>query len=193
MRMWLASIVTVLVLGCSASPNEDKLQFVGTDIFGVRFGKDFLLTDHTGKQRRLADFRGKVVALFFGYTHCPDVCPTTMANMAQAVKMLGERGKDVQVLFVTLDPERDPPQVLAMYVPSFNPDFLGLSGDAETTAKTAQDFKVFFSKQVSNSKAGYLIDHSAGVYVFDKKGELHLFVNYGQKAKDIAHDLDLLI
>lgn len=193
MRMWLACIATVLMLGCTASPNGGKLQSVGTDVSGVGFGKDFLLTDHTGKQRRLTDFRGKVVALFFGYTHCPDVCPTTMVDLAQAVKLLGERGKDVQVLFVTLDPERDTPQVLAMYVPAFNPSFLGLSGDAETTARTAQDFKVFLSKQVSNSRAGYLIDHSAGVYVFDKKGELRLFVNYGQKAKDIAHDFDLLI
>lgn len=193
MRMWLVSVAAVLMLGCTASPGGSKLEFVGTDVSGAGFGKDFLLTDHSGKPRRLTDFRGKVVALFFGYTHCPDVCPTTMADLAQAVKLLGERGKDVQVLFVTLDPERDTPQVLAKYVPSFNPGFLGLSGDAETTARTAQDFKVFFSKQVSNSRAGYLIDHSAGVYVFDKKGELRLFVNFGQKAKDIAHDLDLLI
>ena len=193
MRMLLVSVAVILMLGCTASPGGSKLEFVGTDVSGAGFGKDFLLTDHSGKPRRLTDFRGKVVALFFGYTHCPDVCPATLADLAQAVKLLGERGKDVQVLFVTLDPERDTPQVLAKYVPSFNPGFLGLSGDAETTARTAQDFKVFFSKQVSNSRAGYLIDHSAGVYVFDKKGELRLFVNFGQKAKDIAHDLDLLI
>jgi protein SCO1/2 len=141
----------------------------------------------------LSDFKGKVTMLFFGYTHCPDACPTTMSELAQVVKLLGDKGKDVQVLFVTVDPERDSLDILKSYVPSFNPDFLGLRGDDTTTHKVAQDFKIYYAKQASNSKAGYTVDHSTGVYVFDKQGQIRLFVTNSLKPQDIAHDVGLLM
>jgi protein SCO1/2 len=134
-----------------------------------------------------------VTLLFFGYTHCPDACPTTMGELAQVVKSLGEKGKDVQVLFITVDPDRDSLDILKKYVPSFNPDFLGLRGDEATTSKVAKDFKVYYAKQASNSKSGYSIDHSTGIYVFDKQGQLRLFLTNELKAQDIAHDVGLLI
>jgi len=193
MRKFILFVLLFCILGCSEKQGNPELKFVGTDVTGAKIGGDFSLPDHNGKVRSLADFRGKVVVLFFGYTHCPDACPTTMADLAKALRLLGARGKDVQVQFITLDPERDSTEVLKKYVPSFNPDFLGLRGDAEATKKTAQAFKVFYSKQESASKGGYTLDHSAGVYVFDRDGNLRLFLNHGQSAKDIAHDIGLLL
>jgi len=177
-------------LAACSPPQHEAASFVGTDVSGAALGSNLSLTDHHGQSRKLADFRGKLVAVFFGYTHCPDVCPTTMDDLAKALKLLGDRRNEVQVLFVTLDPERDTPQVLAQYVPAFDPSFLGLYGD---TAAVAKDFKVFYQKQAVGGKSGYTIDHSAGVYVFDKTGRLRLFLNYGQKPQDIAHDLKLLL
>lgn len=191
MRSWVVVLLCSCLLACSG--RHDASAFVGTDISGAQFGGALALTDHQGHPRTLADFRGKVVALFFGYTHCPDVCPTTMDDLAKAVKLLGGRGKSVQVLFVTLDPERDTPKVLAEYVPSFNPSFIGLYGDEAATERVAGDFKLYYKKQESSSKGGYTIDHSAGVYVFDKKGALRLYLNYGEKPQDIAHDLAQLM
>jgi protein SCO1/2 len=193
MRSFVLALLLSCLLGCPAKQESAGVAFVGSDITGTKLDSDFDLADQDGKLRHLSDFKGKLVALFFGYTHCPDVCPTTMAELAKAMKLLEMRGKDVQVLFVTLDPERDTAEVLKRYVPSFNPDFLGLRGDEAATKKVAQDFKIFFARQESNSKAGYTIDHSAGVYVFDRKGDLRLYLNHGQSAKDIAHDFGLLL
>jgi len=134
-----------------------------------------------------------VVVLFFGYTHCPDVCPTTMDDLSKALKLLGQRRSEVQVLFVTLDPERDTQQVLAKYVPYFDDSFIGLYGDAATTARVAADFKVFYRKQASPGGSGYTLDHSAGMYVFDKKGKIRVYLNHGQNPQDIAHDLKVLL
>jgi len=142
-RSSLAFFVTALALaGCGASGPS----FKNTDITGADYGKDFTLTDHAGKVRTLADFRGKVVVMFFGYTRCPDVCPTTMAELKTVKEQLGEDGKRMQVLFVTVDPERDTPKLLANYVPAFDPSFLGLYGDPAATAKVAKDFRVFYQK-----------------------------------------------
>jgi protein SCO1/2 len=192
----LVLVLALLILqGCTAKPetNTGQPQFVGSDVSDVTLSSDFSLPDQHGVPRKLADFKGKVVAMFFGYTHCPDVCPTTMADMANGLKLLGDRQKQVQVLFVTLDPERDTPDVLNQYVPSFHPDFLALRGDEAQTIKITQDFKVYFLKQASSSKAGYTIDHTAGVYVFDKTGKLRIIMKNGQSPKDIAHDLGLLL
>jgi len=191
-RVALVIFSVIFLIGCTA-PDTATPAFVGADISGSDLGKGWRLTDHMGRLRQALDFHGKVVALFFGYTHCPDVCPTTMYDLAQAIRSLGTRGREVQVLFVTLDPERDTQQVLAQYVPSFNPEFLGLRGSAENTAKVAEGFKVFYQKQASNGRDGYSIDHSAGIYVFDKKGNPRIFLNHGQAAHDIAHDLGLLL
>jgi protein SCO1/2 len=193
MRNIVLALLISCLLGCPAKQAGNEVAFVGSNITGAKLGSDFDLIDHDGKPRHLSDFRGKLVALFFGYTHCPDVCPTTMAELAKSLKLLGPHDSEVQVLFVTLDPERDTSEVLKRYVPSFNPAFLGLRGDKAATEKVARDFKIFFARQESNSKAGYTIDHSAGVYVFDRNGVLRLYLNHGQSAKDIAHDFGLLI
>ena len=167
-------------------------RFELTDITGANFGKELSLPDFDGKMRSLADFRGKVVTVFFGYTHCPDVCPVTLAEMAQVLQELGPDAARVQVLFVTVDPERDTADVLRQYVPVFNPTFLGLRGDADATARVAKEFKVFYQKQQLKD-GGYSVDHSAGTYIFDREGRLRLFAPYGRGAAPILHDIRLLL
>jgi protein SCO1/2 len=168
-------------------------QFANTDVTGLAYAKDFALTDHTGKPRTLADFKGKAVVLFFGYTQCPDVCPTTMAEMAAVMKELGPLADKVQVLFVTIDPERDTQALLAQYIPAFDPHFLGLYGDQAATEKTAKEFKVFYQKVPGKTPGSYTMDHTAGSYVFDPQGRIRLFIRHGQGAAPIAHDLKLLL
>ncbi|HEX4984707.1 MAG TPA: SCO family protein [Burkholderiales bacterium] len=178
-----------LLAGC----HGDRLQFESTDITGAEFGRDFKLTDHDGKLRSLQDFRGKVVVMFFGFTHCPDVCPTTLAELAGAVRALGPAGDQVQVLLVTVDPQRDTPQVLRGYVTAFNPSFLGLRGSDEETARVAKEFKVIYQKVAGPTPENYTMDHSAGTYVFDRQGRLRLYVSYGRGAEVFAHDIGLLL
>jgi protein SCO1 len=168
-------------------------SFKNTDVTGLDYGKDFAMPDHTGKVRTLADFKGKAVVVFFGYTQCPDVCPTTMVEMANVMKQLGPLADKVQVLFVTVDPERDTPELLAKYVPSFDPRFLGLSGDKAATEKMAKEFKVFYQKVPGKKEGSYTMDHTAGSYVFDPQGRIRLFVRHGQGPEPIAHDLRLLL
>lgn len=180
--------LALLLAGCDSPP-----QFGNTDISAAGYAKDFALTDHTGKPRTMADFRGKAVVIFFGYTQCPDVCPTTLTGMAEAMKLLGEDAKKVQVLFVTVDPERDTQQLLAQYVPVFNPSFLGLYADAQTIAKTAQEFRIFYKKQPGSTPETYTVDHSAGSYVYDPRGRLRLYIKHGEKPEVIAKDLKLLL
>jgi protein SCO1/2 len=187
-RLLAVLVLAAAVVGCSSS----SPQFKNVDITGADYGKDFVLTDHTGKQRRLADFRGKVVVMFFGYTRCPDVCPTTLVELKQVREQLGEDGKRLQVLFVTVDPERDTPQLLQSYVPSFDSDFLGLYGDAAATAKVAKDFKVFYQKVGGPKADAYTMDHTAGSYVFDPQGRLRLFVRHGNSGNLITDIRTLL-
>ncbi len=184
---WLISAALALA-GCNASGPS----FKNADITGADYGKDFALTDHTGKKRTLADFRGKVVVVFFGYTRCPDVCPTTLAELRAVKEQLGEDGKKLQVLFVTVDPERDTPKLLANYVPAFDPSFLGLYGDPAATAKVAKDFKVFYQKVPGKTPESYTVDHTAGSYVFDAQGRLRLFARYGNAANLVA-DIQTLL
>ena len=141
----LLLVLAALIVGCDSSFKAPAFQL--TDVTGAEFARDFQLTDHNGKPRTLADFKGKVVVVFFGYTHCPDVCPTTMSELALVMKELGKDADRLQVLFITVDPERDTPAVLSQYVPAFHPDFLGLYGDADATARTAKEFKVIYQKQ----------------------------------------------
>ena len=190
---FLVYATAAAMLGACGPDQPQTANFYATDITGADFAHDFHLTDHNGHARTLADFKGKAVALFFGYTHCPDVCPTTMADLASAMRLMGERSNDVQVLFVTLDPERDTQELLAQYVPSFDSRFLGLYGTPEQTAAVAQDFKVFYAKQESAGHDGYPIDHSAGVYAFDKAGKVRLYFKYAQKPAEIAHDLEQIL
>lgn len=168
-------------------------QFKASDITGSSFGRDFELRDPQGATRRLADFRGKAVVVFFGYTQCPDVCPTTLAALAEAMKDLGPDADRVQVLFITVDPDRDTPALLAQYVPAFDPRFLGLYGDADATARTAKEFKVIYEKVPGATPGSYTMDHSAGSYVFDPQGRLRLYVANGQGPDVFAHDLRELL
>ncbi|MEM8511470.1 protein SCO1/2 [Massilia sp. MP_M2] len=186
------SAVALFATGC------DKLRdkapaFHNTDVTGVDYAKGFTLTDHTGKVRTLQDFRGKIVVMFFGYTQCPDVCPTTMAEMATVLKEMGPSADEVQVLFVTVDPERDTQELLSHYVPAFDKRFIGLYGDAAATAKVAKEFKVFYAKAPGADASSYTVDHTAGSFVFDKQGQLRLFVRHGQGPGLIAHDLRQLL
>lgn len=189
----LASMLMALsLLGLGACmPVQEK--FNNTDLTGLDYAKDFALTDHNGKPRTLADFKGKAVVIFFGYTQCPDVCPTTMAEMASVMKLLGPDADKVQVLFVTLDPERDTQALLASYVPNFDKRFLGLYGDAAATAKVAKEFKVFYQKVAGKTPGSYTVDHTAGSYVFDPQGRIRLFLRHGQGAEPVAHDLKILL
>lgn len=179
----------LLLAGCSEPPPA----FKSTDISGVDWGKDFALTDHTGQPRRLADYRGKAVVVFFGYTQCPDVCPTTLAGMSETLKLLGDDAARVQVLFVTLDPARDTQELLAQYVPQFNPSFVGLYGDEAATAALARDFKAFYTKVPGSSPDTYTIDHSTGSYVYDPQGRLRLLLRHGEAPESVAADLKLLL
>jgi len=186
----LCALAAACLAGCGERPQTAKFRL--TDVTGANFGKELNLTDHDGKPRTLADFRGKVVTVFFGFTHCPDVCPVTLAEMAQVVRELGPDGSRVQVLFVTVDPERDTQQVLKQYVPSFNPAFLGLYGDAEATARVAKEFKIYYRKQPAKD-GHYSVDHSAGTYILDPQGRLRLFAQYGAGAPAILHDIRILL
>jgi len=171
----VAAALLALVVGACG---PDHPRFQASDVTGVAFGRDFKLTDHNGKPRTLADFRGKVVVMFFGYTQCPDVCPTTLSDLAAALQKLGGDADRVQVLFVTIDPERDTPELLSHYVPAFNPTFLGLSGDAAATAATAREFKVLYQKQAGSTPGSYSMDHTASVYLLDKDAAFAGTVDY---------------
>jgi protein SCO1/2 len=168
-------------------------SFRSVDVTGADFGRELKLTDHNGRVRTLADFRGKVTVVFFGFTRCPDVCPTTLAELKAVKDKLGADGERLQVLFVSVDPERDTPELLAKYVPAFDPSFLGLYGDADATARTAKEFRVFYQKVPGSSPDNYSVDHTAASYVFDPQGRLRLFVKHGQGADALVHDIKLLL
>jgi protein SCO1 len=184
-----AAVVAVALLALSAACSPDAPKFKASDVTGASFGRDFALTDANGKARTLADFRGKAVVIFFGYTQCPDVCPTTLAALADAMKQLGPDADRVQVLFVTIDPARDTPALLAQYVPAFDPRFLGLYGNDEATQRVAREFKIIYQKQPGSTPDTYTMDHSAGSFVFDPQGRLRLYVSHGQGPELFAHDL----
>ncbi len=193
-RLWLAVplMAAVLVLAaCSAS--EPAVKFQARDITGVDWGRDFHLVDTTGATRSLADYRGKVVMLFFGYTNCPDECPTTLAKMAQAVDRLGEDGKRVQGILVTVDPARDTPAVLAKYAAAFHSSFVGLSASEMAIATTAKDFKLFYAAGKPAESGVYTVDHTSGIFVFDPEGRLRLFMGSKIWIDAMVHDLKLLL
>lgn len=192
MKAFLRLLIAALLLA-TAGCQRGEGGFRSTDITGAEFGRQFALTDHTGKKRTLADFKGKVVVVFFGFTHCPDVCPTTLAELAGAMKKLGEKADRVQVLLITVDPERDTGDVLGPYVTAFDPRFLGLRGDAAETETVAREFKVIYQKVAGKTASNYTMDHSAGTYIFDPEGRIRLYVGYGQGSEVFAHDIDRLL
>jgi protein SCO1/2 len=189
-RFWS---ITICSVGLLAACDAGGPQFRSTDITGVGYGQSLALTDHHGKARRLEDFRGKAVVLFFGFARCPDVCPTTLADMAQVMRQLGPLADRVQVLFVTVDPERDTQAALAKYVPAFDKRFVGLRGDLEATRAAAKEFKVYFEKRPAETPGEYSVDHSAQSYVIDPPGRQRLFVRHERIAEDLAPDLRTLL
>ena len=185
-------IATLLIALTACSP---KPEFKNIDITGsTAFGKDFSLVDPDGKVRTLADFKGKVVLMFFGYTQCPDICPTTLTEMQQVMALLGPQSDKVQVLFVTVDPERDTAAILKQYVPAFDPRFLGLRpADDAALEKVAKDFKIYYKKVPGTSPGSYTMDHTAGSYAFDPEGRLRLYIKHAQGPETLAHDLKELL
>jgi protein SCO1/2 len=190
---WRSSVLLAAAAFAFAACSPEAPKFRSTDISGADFGRELALTGHDGKPRSLADFRGRLVVLFFGYTHCPDICPTTLADMAAVMKALGPDAARVQVLFATLDPERDTPEVLSKYVPAFDPGFLGLTGDAAAAQRAAKEFKIFYEKRPGSAPGAYTVDHSAQSYVLDAQGRLRLFVRHDRIAQDLAEDLRALL
>jgi len=200
----VATSLRILVLAlalCAGLAGCDKLglapktevAFRGADITGADYAKTLSLPDASGQPRTLGDFKGKVTVVFFGYTQCPDVCPTTMAELAQVKKSLGADGDKLQAVFVTIDPERDTPEILKSYMASFDPAFVALRGTPEQTQATAKEFKVYFAKVSGKAEGSYTMDHSAGAFIFDTKGKVRLFERYGAGADGLTADVKALI
>jgi len=194
----IAVAVAALLIGAFVAfttlrPGGAPPKFDAVDITGVDWGRGFELTDHHGTLRTLADFRGKVVLLFFGFTSCPDICPTTMAKLGEVMRLLGADADRVQGLFVTVDPKRDTPQVLAQYVPAFHPAFLGLYGTEQQTAAAAKEFKVYFQAQKPGESGFYTVDHSSPVFALDRRGRLRLLIRPERGAESVARDLRVLL
>ena len=190
-----ASFVTLSALfGLQLSAcSENKPSFVSIDVTGADYAKDFALKDHNGQPKSIKDFAGKVVVLFFGYTQCPDVCPTSMAELAEVKKLLGKDGDKLQGIFVTVDPARDTPEVLKAYMANFDPSFLALIPEADKLPDLAKNYKVYYKKVEGKTPTSYTMDHSAGSFVYDTRGQLRLYTRYGSGAKPLASDIAQLL
>ena len=180
-------------VGLMSACSEKKQSFSAIDVTGADYARDFSLTDHNGQTRTIRDFSGKVVVLFFGYTQCPDVCPTSMAELAEVKKLLGKDGDRLQGLFITVDPQRDTPEVLKAYMTNFDPSFLALYTTPDKLAALAKDYKVYFKKVDGQTPTSYTMDHSAGSYVYDTQGKLRLYTRYGTGAAPLLADIKLLL
>ena len=186
----LLSLLIVSMLGCSPKPSFKNVDITGS----TAFGNNFSLLDTNGNTKTMADYKGKVVVVFFGFTQCPDVCPTTLTEMDEALKLLGPKADKVQVIFITVDPERDTASVLAQYVPAFNPRFVGLRpADEAGLEKVAKDFRIYYKKVPGSKPGSYTMDHSAGSYVFDQNGQLRLYIKHAQGPEVLAHDLRAIL
>lgn len=191
-RFALAALIALTLSACQKSaPNAAKFQ--GIDLTGAEYARQLSLTDQEGRMRTLADFKGKVVVVFFGYTQCPDVCPTTMAEIAEVKRSLGADGDRVQGVFVTIDPERDTAALLKAYLASFDPGFVGLRGSEAQTQAAAKEFKVFFAKVPGKTPESYTMDHTAASFVFDTEGRVRVYERYGAGAQALGDDIKLLL
>ena len=188
-RLFLIAATALTLAACG----ESKPPFTGIDITGADYATDFALTDHNGQPRTLADFKGKVVVVFFGFTQCPDVCPTSLTDMAQAKQLLGADGARMQGLFISDDPERDTPEVMKAYMAAFDPSFLALYAKPDELPALAQSFKIYYKKAPGSTPENYTMDHSAGSYVYDTKGRVRLYNRYGTSAQALADDLKKLL
>lgn len=187
---WVATAACLALLAACrpASPTFESI-----DITGAPYAQGFRLTDATSTVRTLADYKGKIVVVFFGFTQCPDVCPTTLSKLVEVKSQLGADGDKLQPVFITIDPERDTRQVIANYIPAFDPAFVGLTGTSAEVAETAKDFKVFYQKVAGQTPTSYTMDHTAGIFVFDTTGRIRLFVRHEQSAESIASDVRKLL
>lgn len=194
LRSTLFAVLAGAALLLGACSEGGKTSFNAIDVTGADYAKDFALTDHNGQARTLKDFQGKVVVMFFGYTQCPDVCPTSMTELAAVKKLLGSDGDKVQGLFITVDPERDTPEIMKSYMANFDPSFLALyAADADKLAALAKDYKVYYKKVAGKTPTSYTMDHSAGMYIYDTQGRLRLYSRYGSGAGALADDIRLLL
>lgn len=188
MRLAVCGLLAAGLLGCS-----EKTQFTGIDLTGADYAKDFVLPDHNGQERRMADFKGKVVLVFFGFTQCPDFCPTALTAYQDVKAKLGADGERMQVLFVTVDPERDTAELLKAYLANFDPQFLGLVPPLSALPELAKHFKIHYKKVDGPTPTSYTMDHSAGTYVYDPNGRLRLYHRHGMDTQAVAADLKLLL
>ena len=175
--------------GCT----DPKVAFKGVDITGADYAKELNLPDQNGQVRKIKDFSGKLVVVFFGYTQCPDVCPTTMQELAEVKRLLGSDGDKLQAVFVTVDPERDTTELLKAYVENFDASFVALRPTSEQLPVIAKDFKIYYKRVEGKTPTSYTMDHSAGSYTFDAQGRVRLFNRYGMGAEALAHDFKLLL
>lgn len=190
-RRTLLAVASALALTLAAC--DSKPAFSGIDITGADYATGFSLTDHNGQPRTLADFQGKVVVVFFGFTQCPDVCPTSMSEMAEAKRLLGADGDRFQGLFISVDPERDTPEIMREYMASFDPTFLALYAAPEALPDVAKSFRIYYKKVEGSTPTSYTMDHSAGSYVYDPQGRIRLYNRYGSGAQALANDVKLLL
>lgn len=191
---WLAGAFAVTLTSCVLTAcSPDKLQFNSIDLTGADYAQGFSLADHNGQLRTLKDFSGKIVVVFFGFTQCPEVCPTTLAEIAQIKQLLGPEGDKLQAIFITVDPERDSPEVLKAYMANFDPTFLALRPSMDQLPEVAKDFKLYYKKVDGKTPGSYTMDHSAGSYIFDAKGRIRLYSRYGGGAQALASDIGLLL
>ena len=188
-RLLLSSLAALALAACS----PDKPKFNGIDITGADYAQDFTLTDHNNQRRSLSDFKGKVVVLFFGYTQCPDVCPTSMAELAEVKRLLGADADKLQGVFVTVDPARDTTELLKAYMTNFDPTFVAFVPTPDELADVAKRFKIYYKKQEGKTPTSYTMDHSAGSYVYDMQGRVRLYSRYGSGAKVLAQDIETLL
>ena len=188
-RLLLSSMAALALTACS----PDKPKFNGIDVTGADYAKGFTLTDHNGQSRSLSDFKGKVVVLFFGYTQCPDVCPTTMTELVEVKRLLGPDGDKLQAVFVTVDPARDTTELLKAYMTNFDSTFVAFVPTADELADLAKHFKIYYKKQAGKTPTSYTMDHSAGSYVYDTQGNLRLYSRYGAGVQILAQDIQALL
>ena len=191
-RLFGACVLAISLVGLSAC-SEPKPAFKAVDITGADYAKELNLTDQNGQVRKLKDFSGKLVAVFFGYTQCPDVCPTTMQELAEVKRLLGPDGDKLQAVFVTVDPERDTTELLKAYVENFDASFVALRPTQEQLPAIAKEFKIYFKRVEGKTPTSYTMDHSAGSYTFDTQGRVRLFNRYGMGAQALADDFKLLL
>ncbi len=192
-RLLLTGLLAFALALSGCQPEAAKPQFKGIDLTGAEYARDLQLSDQDGKPRTLGDFKGKVLVVFFGFTQCPDVCPTTLAELAEVKRSLGADGERVQGIFVTVDPERDTPELLKAYLANFDAGFVALRGTAEQTQAAAKEFKVYYAKVPGKTEGSYTMDHTAASFIFDTQGRVRVFSRYGSGAQALADDLKLLL